>query len=211
MSNSPGTSWKLRTPLLLLSLVPGAAGLVRLSELANGGAVTAGNSRFIAMPWPVTLHIVSALLFCILGAFQFDSALRLRSMRRHRLAGRLLVPAGAAAALTGMWMTYRYPIPAELQGRLLYGVRMVVGLAMTAALAVSVRAVLQRRIAQHKAWMVRAYALGQGAGTQVIIMLPVTLLVGAPTFIFRDVLMALAWGLNTVFAEWIIRRRLPSA
>ena len=40
---------------------------------------------------------------------------------------------------------------------------------------------------------------------------PVTLLAGAPTFFFRDVLMASAWGLNLLFAEWIIRRRLPSA
>jgi hypothetical protein len=44
----------------------------------------------------------------------------------------------------------------------------------------------------------------------VLILLPVTLMAGAPTFIFRDVLMASAWGLNLVFAEWVIRRRLPS-
>jgi hypothetical protein len=40
--------------------------------------------------------------------------------------------------------------------------------------------------------------------------LPVTLLAGAPTFFFRDVLMASAWGLNMAFAEWVIRSRLPS-
>jgi hypothetical protein len=106
-------------------------------------------------------------------------------------------------------MTAGYPIPAELQGDLLYGVRMVVGLSMALAIVVSVRAVLRRRIAQHRAWMVRAYALGQGAGTQVLIMLPVTLIAGEPTFIFRDVLMASAWVLNMVLAEWIIRRWLP--
>ena len=93
----------------------------------------------------------------------------------------------------------------------LYGVRWVVGLAMLLAVVVSIHAVLKRRIARHKAWMVRAYALGQGAGTQVLILLPVTLMAGAPTFFFRDVLMASAWGLNALFAEWIIRRRLTSA
>jgi hypothetical protein len=139
----------------------------------------------------------------VLGALQFDSALRQRFPRLHRIAG-------IVAALTGLWMTAAYAIPSELQGPMLYGVRLVVGLAMALAVIVSVRAVLQRRIAQHKAWMVRAYALGQGAGTQVLILLPVTLLAGAPTFIFRDVLMASAWGLNMAFAEWVIRRRLPS-
>lgn len=68
----------------------------------------------------------------------------------------MAAPCGIVAALTGLWMTAAYAIPAELQGPLLYGVRMVVGLAMTLAVVVSVRAVLQRRITQHKAWMVRA-------------------------------------------------------
>ena len=195
----------------MLSLVPVIAGVVRLSGLASGGGVTPEDARFVAMPTPVVLHIVCASMFCVLGAFQFDSALRQRFPRLHRVAGRVAAPCGIVAALTGLWMTAAYAIPGKLQGALLYGVRMVVGLAMTLAVVVSVHAVLQRRITQHKAWMVRAYALGQGAGTQVLILLPVTLLAGAPTFIFRDVLMASAWGLNMAFAEWVIRSRLPSA
>ena len=217
MSSLPSPSWRLPTSLLLLSLVPVAAGAVRLVGLASsgvgdggGGAITPENARFMAMPAPVVLHIVSATLFCLLGAFQFNSAIRRRSPGLHRAAGRVLAPLGILAALTGLWMTAGYAIPAELQGGLLYGVRIVVGLSMALAIMVSVRAVLRRRIAQHRAWMVRAYALGQGAGTQVLILLPVTLIAGAPTFFFRDVLMASAWGLNLLFAEWIIRRRLPS-
>jgi uncharacterized membrane protein len=211
MSSLPSPSWKLLTSLLLLSLVPVAGGAVRLSGLLAGGGVTTENARFVAMPAPVVLHIVSATLFCVLGAFQFDSAIRLRHPRVHRIAGRVSAPCGILAALTGIWMTAVYAIPAELQGELLYGVRVVAGLAMTLAIMVAVRAVLRRRIAQHRAWMVRAYALGQGAGTQVLIMLPVTLVAGAPTFIFRDLLMASAWVLNVVFAEWLIRHRLPRA
>jgi len=210
MSPLPRPSWKLLTSLLMLSLVPMVAGVVRLSGLASGVGVTPENARFMANPAPVVLHVLCASLFCVLGALQFDAALRQRFPRLHRIAGRVAAPCGIVAALTGLWMTAAYAIPAELQGPLLYGVRMVVGLAMTLAVVVSVRAVLQRRITQHKAWMVRAYALAQGAGTQVLILLPVTLLAGAPTFIFRDVLMASAWGLNVVFAEWVIRRRLPS-
>lgn len=74
----------------------------------------------------------------------------------------------------------------------------------------AVRAVLQRRIAEHRAWMVRAYALGQGAGTQALILLPLTVAFGAPSFFVRDLLMTLAWALNVVLAEWIVRRQLPS-
>ena len=210
MSSLPHPSWKLLTSLLMLSLVPVMAGVLRLSGLASGGGVTPENARFMALPAPVVLHIVCASLFCVLGALQLDSALRQRFPRLHRIAGRVAAPCGIVAALTGMWMTAAYAIPAALQGQLLYGVRMVAGLAMALAIVVSVHAVLKRRIAQHKAWMVRAYALGQGAGTQVLILLPVTLMAGAPTFFFRDVLMASAWGLNVIVAEWIIRRRLSS-
>jgi hypothetical protein len=197
----------------MLSLVPVIAGAVRLSGLAggaNGGGVTLENARFMANPAPVVLHVLCASLFCVLGALQFDAALRQRFPRLHRINGRVSATCGIVAALTGLWMTAAYAIPAELQGPLLYSVRMAVGLAMALAVTLSVLAVLQRRIAQHKAWMVRAYSLGQGAGTQVLILLPVTLMAGAPTFIFRDVLMASAWGLNMAFAEWVIRRWLPS-
>ncbi len=194
----------------MLSLVPVLAGVVRLAGLARGSDVTPENARFMATPVPVTVHIVCAILFCVLGALQFDPALRQRLPRLHRVAGRVTAPCGIVAALTGLWMTVGTAIPAALQGGLLYGVRIVVALSMALAIVVSVVAVLRRRIAQHRAWMVRAYALGQGAGTQVLILLPVTLMVGAPTFIFRDVLMAAGWGLNVVFAEWIIRHRLPS-
>jgi uncharacterized membrane protein YozB (DUF420 family) len=204
-------SWKVLMSLLLLSLVPAAAGVVRLSELGGGSAATPENARFIATRWPVALHVAGAIVFCMLGAFQFDSAIRQRFPRLHRIAGRVVAPAGVLAALTGLWMTHRYPIPAELQGELLSVVRTVVALAMTVAIVLAVRAVLQRQIDQHKAWMIRAYALGQGAGTQVLLMLPLTLAFGAPTFFVRDVLMASAWILNIVLAEWIIRRRVPFA
>lgn len=214
MSPFPSPSWSLLTRLLLLSFVPvvaGAARLLWLAGWAGGGAVTPDNARFMASPGPMAWHVVSASVFCVLGAFQFDSAIRLRYPRLHRISGRVVAPCGVLAALTGLWMTTRSDIPAALQGSLLCGVRVLVGLAMMLAIALSIRAVLHGRIAAHKAWMIRAYALGQGAGTQVLIMLPMSMIVGAPTFLLRDVLMASAWALNVIFAEWLIRRRLPSA
>jgi hypothetical protein len=66
MSSSPRPSWKLLSSLLMLSLVPLVAGVVRLSGLAggaNGGGVTIENARFMAMPAPVVMHIVCASLF----------------------------------------------------------------------------------------------------------------------------------------------------
>jgi hypothetical protein len=53
--------------------------------------------------------------------------------------------------------------------------------------------------------MIRAYALGQGAGTQVLILLPWMLLTGHSGGWARDVLMTLAWLVNIAVAEYIIQ------
>ena len=55
--------------------------------------------------------------------------------------------------------------------------------------------------------MIRAYALGQGAGTQVLITIPWLLTVGEPTGLTRDILMTVAWVLNIIIAERVINNR----
>ena len=51
-------------------------------------------------------------------------------------------------------------------GLVLYGLRLLVGAAMVAEIWLGLNAIRQRRFADHGAWMLRAYALGMGAGTQ---------------------------------------------
>jgi hypothetical protein len=56
--------------------------------------------------------------------------------------------------------------------------------------------------------MTRAYALGLGAGTQVLTHLPWFILMsGKPGEGPRAVMMGGAWVLNALVAEWVIRRR----
>lgn len=60
-------------------------------------------------------------------------------------------------------------------------------------------------VAKHQAFMIRAYALGLGAGTQVFVLLPWMALSGEVGGITRDLLMTLAWAINIVVGERIIR------
>lgn len=53
--------------------------------------------------------------------------------------------------------------------------------------------------------MIRGYAIGLGAGTQVLTHLPWFILVGRPGELSRAVLMGAGWVINVVVAEWIIR------
>jgi uncharacterized membrane protein len=192
--------------LMLMSAIPVAAGLARLHMLVRGAGFQPEDARFIASPTPVAVHIVGATLFSVLGAVQFNEALRGRRPPLHRSLGRWAALGGMLAALSGLWMTLRYSIPEAQQGELLRAVRLLVGTLMAMAVVLAVRNALNHQIAKHRAWMLRAYALGMGAGTQVLIMLPVTLIVGAPTYLLRDVLMTSAWVINAALAEWLIRR-----
>jgi uncharacterized membrane protein len=200
--------WQIPAALIVLTLVPFAAGMARLFSLAVGAEITPDNARFFAVPLPVVLHIISAMLFCILGAFQFAPGFRRRRPGWHRIAGRLLVVSGLVAGLSGLWMTQFYPLHGQqLQGNLLYIVRLLVGAGMIVSIALSWAAIMRRDITQHRAWMIRGYAIGQGAGTQVLTMLPWALIFGAPSELNRDILMSAAWVINLAVAEWIIRRR----
>jgi hypothetical protein len=103
-------------------------------------------------------------------------------------------------------MTVVYPIPPELQGSLLCVVRVLVSLGLLLSIFLSISAAMQRDIAVHRAWMIRAYALGQGAGMQVVVLLPWMLLLGKPSALQRDVLMSMAWSINLIVAELIIQK-----
>lgn len=192
--------------LLLLSLIPSVGGIVRLVELGIDSEFLPKNPRIRLAPTPVVFHLLSVVPYCILGAFQFLPSFRKKYPNWHRLVGRLLVGAGIVSALSGLWMTHYYSFPDDRQGDLLYFVRILAGIAMIAFIILGLSSVLKKRIMQHQAWMIRAYALGQGAGTQVLVTIPWLLTVGEPMGLTRDILMSLAWVINIFVGEWVIKK-----
>lgn len=204
MSDLNKSEWLILIGLLLLSFVPSVGGTFRLIELVTGTEFLPKNSRIQSVPLPAVIHIVSSSLYCILGAFQFLPSIRGKYPKWHRPGGRLLVGAGIMSATSGLWMTHYYSFPDYLQGNLLYAIRIFVAFSMIAFILQGLSAVFKKRFAQHQAWMIRAYALGQGAGTQVLITIPWLLIIGEPSGLTRDILMTAAWMINVVVAEWII-------
>ncbi|MCC8244045.1 DUF2306 domain-containing protein [Saccharothrix luteola] len=202
MTSSRRADWLVPTALIALTLIPMAGGAMRLTDLA-GGEVTPENARFFAAPAPVVLHIVGAVLYCLGGAFQFAPGFRRRHRAGHRVLGRVLVPAGLLMALTGLWMTLFYPYP-EGDGDLLAAFRLVTGSATVLALVLGVRAILRRDVVRHRAWMIRAYAIAQGAGTQALVTIAWVVLVGPATGLTRTLLLGLGWLINIAVAEWLI-------
>jgi uncharacterized membrane protein len=205
-TSSARSGWLIPTGLIALSAIPVLAGAFRITQLTGGAEVTTQNARFFASPVPVVVHIISVSIYCVLGAFQFAPGLRRRRIGWHRAAGRLVVVCGLLAALSGLWMTLFYPWPDDV-GPLLTGFRLVFGSAMAAAIVLAFLAVRRRDITRHRAWMMRGYAIGVGAGTQALTQLPWILAVGPLGQLSKALLMLAAWVLNLVIAEWLIRRR----
>lgn len=200
------SEWFTLLGLLGLSLVPCVGGVFRMIELGLGTSMMPENPRVIASPLPVVLHVISVVPYCVLGILQFLPTIRQRYPKWHRSSGYLLVVSGILSALSGLWMTQFYPFPTELQGPLLYGVRWIVGIAMIMFIGLGLSAIFKRRITAHRAWMIRAYALGQGAGTQVFVMIPWMLLVSEPMGLTRDLLMTFSWMINLLVSEIVISR-----
>jgi uncharacterized membrane protein YozB (DUF420 family) len=198
-----GSTWRVPAALVILSIVPVVAGSLRLLEVAGGQQLLPTNPRIDAFPAPVVAHIIAAALYAILGAGQFSARLRRRRPGWHRTSGRMLVAAGLVVAVSGLWMTLFYP--GAPGGDLLWAVRLLVSSAMAASIVLGFTAIRRRDIAAHRAWMIRAYALAVGAGTQAF-----TQGVGEALFGTGDLSTTLSmssgWVINAAVAEWAIRR-----
>ena len=204
------TGW---VPFALIALVaiPAVAGSLRLVGLAGGPLLLPANPRMTASPLPVFVHVLSAVPYAVLGAFQFSSRLRRRHPRWHRSTGKVVVVLGLAVALSGLWMTLFYARQPGT-GELSYLFRLTFGSAMAACIVLGFAAIRRGDVATHQAWMTRAYAIALAAGTQTF-----TLAIGPAVFgpgaLTKDLSLGAAWLVNLAVAEVVIhrsaRRRTP--
>ena len=199
-----GAGWPVPAALIALSLIPLAAGTLRLVQLAGGPQIRPADARFTGFPAALVVHIVGAAVFALVGAFQFVPRFRRRHLTWHRRAGRVLAVAGLAVAGSALWLTLFYP-PHPGTGDLLFFLRLVFGSSMAACLVVGFAAIRRRDIAAHRTWMIRAYAIALAAGTQ-----PFTEGIGGALFgtgeLSGDLAKGAGWLLNIAVAEWVIRR-----
>lgn len=206
-ARKPASAWPV-AGLLLFSALPLTFGLLRLLQLAGLSDVMPPAS---ASAVALIAHIVGALAYAVLGAIQFSPAVRRRWPTWHRLAGRVALAGAALVVGSALWLTFHYATP-SLGGLVLAGLRVAVASAMAIAIALGLAAVLRRQIARHREWMIRAYALGLGSATQMLVLMVAEMATGgAPTELNRALLMGLAWGINLVVAEWLIRRSRAGA
>ncbi|HET6672953.1 MAG TPA: DUF2306 domain-containing protein [Agromyces sp.] len=196
----PKSGWLAITGLLLLSALPVLGGVLRLTDVSAEPEGT----LFLASSVAMVAHIVAMSVYCLLGAFQFSPALRIRR-GWHRTAGRALIPAGFIAALSAVWLAVFFGGPPDELA--LAMVRLVFAVPMTMFLALGVIAITRRDFAAHGAWMTRAYAIAVSGGTQALVFALWTIPLGEVDAFGETWLVAAGLVINSVVAELLIRRR----
>lgn len=197
------SGWLAVSGLLVLSALPVIGGVLRLSE---GRGDREGDVLVVAMVAMVAIitHIVAMSAFCVLGAFQFSPALRVRH-RWHRRVGRVLIPAGFLAALSSVVLVVVFGgAPEEFP---IAVVRLIFAVPMMAFLAFAVVAILRRDFIAHGAWMTRAYAIAVSGGTQAIVAIVWSIPFGETDAAGEAWVVGIGFALNSLIAEGIIRRR----
>jgi hypothetical protein len=187
--------------LLFLSALPVIGGVLRLGEVSSGTDIDVPWTSVVA----IVAHIVAMTMFCVLGAFQFSPALRVRR-GWHRTAGRILIPAGFIAALASIWLAVFFRGPPDEFA--LAMVRLVFAVPMVVFLVMSVNAITRRDFAQHGAWMTRAYAIAVSGGTQAVVVALWTIPLGEVDALGETWLVAVGFVINSLAAEWLNRRRV---
>jgi len=201
---APSRDWPVPVALVALSAIPLTAGSLRLVQLAGGPEIMPADDRFTGFPAALVTHIVGAAVLALVGAFQLLPGFRRHHRTWHRRAGRLVAIAGMAVAGSALWLTLFYE-PHPGTGDVLYVLRLVAGSAMAASLVLGFTAIRRRDIPAHRAWMIRAYAIGLAAGTQVFTEGVAGAVVGTGE-VRTDLAKGAGWVINLAVAQWVITR-----
>jgi uncharacterized membrane protein len=191
----------------MLNLFPALASSLRVAKLSGAAEPTPESQHFFDSPVPILVHVISASTFLILGAFQFAPGFRSRRPGWHRAAGRLLIPSGIATASSGVWMVLFYPREPVFGERLAGAFQLGAASAWILFLVLGFAAIRRRDVVRHRVWMIRAYALGSGTGTQVFTLGIPSIAAGEPNKVGVAFMLLAGWVINLAAAEWIIRRR----
>jgi hypothetical protein len=194
---------RLLSVLVFFTFIPVMLAAVQVVQIPLG-ALPEDSRRLAAAPLSHFLHALGGFLFGVLGPVQFFHVLRLRFGTLHRLAGYVFVLAGLALAVSGLGLLLQVDSVAT---QLLDAARGVFSLALIGALLLGVSAAWDRRLFQHRIWMIRAYAIGMGSGTIALVMFPIYLIKGeALTGLASDFAVVGIWLLSIAIGEWVIQR-----
>ncbi|MFK7740561.1 MAG: DUF2306 domain-containing protein [Planctomycetota bacterium] len=186
----PGILWWL---LAAAATAVGIYGMLMQDARANGGMVP-------GMPWLDAVHFVAGGLALTIGIWGFRRDVLARWPGLHRRVGQLYVLAVLASGTAGLAMAC-YSL-GGLAGHIGFAMLAIGWLGTT---ALGWQRIHHRKIAAHRRWMVRSYALSCAAITLRIQLGPLVMMTGSSAAAFQIVSFS-CWVPNLLFAEWWLRR-----
>jgi|SRR5215207_9984386 hypothetical protein len=174
------------------------------------------NPGFLEYPVIVALHVVLGGVYLALAPFQLVKRISSRHPGYHRWVGRMLVSIGLVVGATALFMGLVIPFSGWIERAYigLFGTFFLLGPDVQEALDQS------QRVALHREWMIRAFALGLAVATMRLIFVPPIIVVADPTQSQLQALSAaslflVAFVVHASVAEAWIRltrkRRVPEA
>jgi uncharacterized membrane protein len=128
------------------------------SNFPGAAAMDAGFARHRLL---TMLHITPGLLFILLAPLQFVRRLRTRKPKLHRWTGRVVLVSGLIVGSSALMMSPQMAIggPNETAATMLFAIVFLFSLCKA---YIHVR---KRRVALHREWMIRAFAVGFAVAT----------------------------------------------
>ncbi|WP_168074206.1 DUF2306 domain-containing protein [Caulobacter sp. SSI4214] len=149
------------------------------------------------------LHVAGAATALLIAPFQVLPGLRARRPGLHRVMGRIYVAGCLAGGMGGLVLAFGSTAgPIATAG---FG---LLALAWLATTVQAWRMALARRVAEHRAWMIRSMALTLAAVT-LRLYLPFAALGPIPFFDAYRAIAFLCWVPNLLLAEVWLKRRGP--
>ena len=162
--------------------------------------------RYLDHPWISALHMFSGIAFICLAPLQFMSSMRLKRLSLHRYLGRVLVVMALVSGIYGIAAALAFPAFGGLTSEtaaLFFGPLFIFAIARAFLYA------RNRDIKAHQRWMIHAFALGLGVGTQRVLLI---LLIPFTSSNFEQSFGPALWlgfSINLLIAEaWISKQKL---
>jgi uncharacterized membrane protein len=126
-----------------------------------GSPAAALDAGFERHPLLTLAHVLPGVAFVLLGPFQFMTRLRKRHPSLHRWMGRAFLANALVIGVTALIMSPQMAIGGALESAATF----TFGVLFLFAISKGFAAIRARRVAEHRRWMIRAYAIGLGVAT----------------------------------------------
>ncbi|WP_342718384.1 DUF2306 domain-containing protein [Bacillus paramycoides] len=149
------------------------------------------------------IHITTSIVALVIGPFTLSAKFRERNINRHRIVGRIYMVGILLGGVSGLYLSFY--ATGGLVAKLGFGLLSVFWL--TSAYQ-ALHRVKNKKIKDHRNWMIRNYALTFAAVTLRIWLPLFIVLFGIEQFELSYAIIAwLAWVPNVIVAELFIRKR----